>query len=267
MEDTKQPATPRSRAVALTIVLAALYATTKLIFLSAIIGVGGRFFTAADALAPLYGIFFGPYIGTMGVIVGTFIGISLTGQTLFLGLDFFPATVNTITVALLMRKKRVQAAIIFTALLLAFSLNPDTSLLIPIPNSSISIPYIWMHLIALAVLVSPLPSKAAEAITRASGKTLPLYVAILSFIGTMTQHLMGNTLFETILGSLQGYVPNGGWPLLWQTTFWIYPVERILITIIASAVGSPLVRALRNIQLQSWVALGIRTATREGGGP
>jgi hypothetical protein len=252
VEDMKPPPTPRSRAAALTIVLAALYATAKLIYLSAIIGVGGRFFTAADALAPLYGILFGPYVGTTSVIVGSLIGISLTGQTLFLGLDFLPAAVNTLTTALLMMKKRASAAIIFTALLLAFSLNPNTSLFIPIPNSTVSIPYVWMHLIALAVLISPLPSRGADAVKRASGKTLPLYVAVISFIGTMAQHLMGNMLFETILGSIQGYVPTGGWPLLWQTTFWVYPLERLLITAIASAIGSPLTRALKNTKLQSW---------------
>jgi hypothetical protein len=63
--------------------------------------------------------------------------------------------------------------------------------------------------------------------------------AVLAFIGTMAQHLMGALLFELSLGVVGGMSP-AAFAGIWRIIFFVYPIERLVIvtfsTILAVAI-------------------------------
>ena len=67
----------------------------------------------------------------------------------------------------------------------------------------------------------------------------------LALIGTMMQHLMGNILFENILAQPIGYIERTAYPGIWASIFFVYPVERFALVILAVIIGAPVVRVLK----------------------
>jgi hypothetical protein len=71
-------------------------------------------------------------------------------------------------------------------------------------------------------------------------------VAIFAFIGAMIQHLTGNILFEVVLGQVTDSIPAAAYPGIWTGVFLVYPVERLILIIVAILVGTPLLYLLNN---------------------
>jgi hypothetical protein len=69
-------------------------------------------------------------------------------------------------------------------------------------------------------------------------------VALFAFIGAMIQHLMGNILFEVVLGQAIGSIPSAAYPGIWTSVFLVYPVERLILVIAATGIGTPLLYLL-----------------------
>jgi len=213
------------------------------------IGATGTF-SASDVVSPLYGLLLGPYIGGASIILGTFLSIVFGRPLIFLGLDFLPALVGAVALGLLVRQRFHQVTLFYAAIILIFLVNPLTLIFVELPYGMV-IPFNWFHLLAFIILISPLSRKALDWITVTSPKYLPQGLLILCFIGTMMQHLTGALLFENVFGFLLGEIPADGWPSIWTTIFYLYPIERIMITVIATIVGSALFTALgisRNTQ-------------------
>ncbi|MEE9458575.1 MAG: hypothetical protein V3V84_02290, partial [Candidatus Bathyarchaeia archaeon] len=64
---------------------------------------------------------------------------------------------------------------------------------------------------------------------------------LLSLIGTLSQHLMGNLLFSSIiLPTLSAEAAN----TIWWGIFWVYPIERVIIVILSLIIGLPIIRTL-----------------------
>ncbi|WP_455363492.1 hypothetical protein [[Eubacterium] cellulosolvens] len=223
---------------------AALYGVLRLVPIFAWIGGQGRVFTASDFVVSLYGILLGPYVGSASVIVGTFLGIAFTGRTTFFGLDFVPAMMNTLTLGFLIRRKRIVSVSLFTAMLVLFFLHPYTPNFLPVPNTSIVFPFLWLHLLAYAVLLSPLNGKAVTWVTGPSTARMIPAVLVLSLIGTMAQHLAGNLLFASMATAVMGLTPSA-LALSWGAIFVVYPIERGLIVGVTTIVGAAVIKALR----------------------
>ena len=236
----------KTKTIATIAVFSALYAAIRPIPLGPMIGLSASF-SVSDALAPLYGIILGPYIGGLSVIIGTFIGMALGKAPVFLGLDFVPALVNAVALGFLTRKKWLPVVILNAGLLIAFILEPMTSLFISIPvgDTAVSVPFVWLHIVAFALLISPLTLKSVQWIQTLKAGYLTAGVAILSFIGTMMQHLAGNLVFEIVLGQPIGGISLEGFRGIWAIAFFAYPVERTVLVIISVIVGVPLVRILK----------------------
>ncbi|MGD6934058.1 MAG: hypothetical protein ACQCN5_07630 [Candidatus Bathyarchaeia archaeon] len=259
-----------TRQVALIVVFSAIYAAMRIIPTFPVIGVEGASFSLADILAPIYGIILGPYLGGASVIIGTFIGMSMKAPV-FLGLDFLPALVNTVAIGFLARRKWLPAVILYIALLSAFTLNPLTLNFVSLPIGSTTLmwPFTWMHLVAFIVLLSPLGMKAGKwiqsvtpqntavmssksgfkrFISQLSSKAVVGF-AVLMFIGTMLQHLMGNILYENIFVYVNHYLTPEALMLKWNIVFFLFPWERTILVIFAVLVGLPLFYALVKTQL------------------
>jgi len=228
----------RTKITAFLIVFSALYAALRPVPLGPIIGLSTTF-SVSDFLAPLYGIILGPYVGGLSVIIGTFLGMTIKAPV-FMGLDFLPALVNTVAIGFLIKRKWAPVIVLNIILLLAFILNPLTTLFIG------PVPFVWLHIVALLMLISPLGRKAGQWVETLKPKFLTAGLAILAFVGTMTQHLTGNILTEVVLGQIVGSIsPETFSTIIWPGAFLVYPLERTLLVALSVIVGVPLVRTLK----------------------
>jgi hypothetical protein len=202
------------------------------------VGVAGAF-SLSDILAPIYGVILGPYVGGLSVILGTFLAMAMGKPVTFMFLDFLPATINAIALGLLIKRKWIPVILLNVILLLAFLLNPLTSLFIG------PFPFAWVHILAFIFLLSPLSRKAIRWIETLNTIDVTKGLAIIAFIGTMMQHLTGNLLFEGVLGQLTGTIPAVAYPGIWSTIFLIYPWERLALIVFAVIIGTPLIIVIK----------------------
>jgi biotin transporter BioY len=209
--------------IALIAVFAPWYTIFTLWPLFPVIGASGSFITMAVIMAPLIGIILGPYLGFLSVAVGGIIRLSL-GQIggPFGPLSFVPHAATTFCSGMLYNGKRMTCAVYF----------------------------IWMQIIGLVILVSPLQSKAVEQ-THEYTKSLGLTfgVGIISLTAALFGHIVGDIMFEAI------YWPNlisnvDAWKNTWQLLAWVYPLERVIIAIAAALIGTALIKALKAYDLK-----------------
>ena len=188
-----------TKTIAIISVFTALYAVLRIIPTVPMIGASGASFSVSDVIAPIYGLILGPYLGGLSVIIGSFLAMFVR-TPVFLGLDFLPATVAAVSVGLLIKRKWIPVIGLNIVLLLVFLIHPNTSVFVNVPLSNITIPlpFAWLHIIALLILVSPLGRKATQWVRLQSPTKIAFGIGILFLVGTMMQHLMGNLLFETV---------------------------------------------------------------------
>src|SRR5260370_11639555 len=155
----------------------------------------------------------------------------------FAGLDFRPGARNVTLVSLAVRGRRTEATLMFLITIALFIINPYTSIFVGSSLLSPPIPYIWMHLAALIVLVSPLTKNLATRLTSHRYSTLLMPVVVLAFTATMIAHLTGGILFATVVGK--------GALKFWPVIFLVYPIERIILVIGATMIGAALLSLLR----------------------
>jgi len=238
----------RTKIIAFVSIFTALYAVLRLIPTVPMIGASGATFSLSDVIAPLYGVILGPYIGGFSIILGTFLAMAMGKPVVFMFLDFLPATVGAVALGLLIKRKWALVVILNIVLLAAFLIHPLTSVFVNITmgSTTFSFPFAWLHIVALAVLISPLGRKASQWVDRLMTTKIATGLAILVFVGTMMQHLMGNLLYECILGQLLGLIPPEAYPDNWTVIFPLYPIERLALVALAVVVGIPLLRVLKN---------------------
>ena len=231
-----------TKAIATIAIFSALYAALRIIPTVPMIGTEATF-RLSDILAPLFGILLGPFVGGVSIIVGTFVAIGLGTPAPFFGFDFLPAFMVAISLGFLVRKKWLPVVILNIILLISYAINPLTSNLISTPWGYF--PYLWMHLIAFIILVSPLGYRAGQWIK--STKTIQITggFVILAFVGTMIQHLTGGIIYEVIPGQIFHTIDLNAYPGIWNFVFWIYPWERLALTVGAVLVGVPVTKALK----------------------
>jgi hypothetical protein len=241
----------KTKMIAIISIFTALYAVLRIIPTMPMIGASGNWFSVSDVVAPLYGIILGPLTGGLSIIIGTFVAMAMGRPVSFMFLDFLPATVAAVSLGLIIGRKWMPVIALNIVLLVAFLIHPNTSIFVNVPLSgaTIPLPFAWLHIIAIAILISPLGRKAVKWVTTLTPTKVATGIAILVFIGTMMQHLTGNLLFETIMAQPIGGIPVEGYPDIWASIFFVYPVERIILVIVATIIGTPLLRILKNTLL------------------
>ena len=242
MQSLNQPGqnTDRLVAISMSAVFAALFAVLQFIPYTLMIGGAGAFLSLSDFLPPLYGIILGPYWGGLTLVLGELIAFLMGRPLIFYGLDFLPNLVAATAVGFLVEGKRIPSIAMNAILLAVFLFNPLTLL------SVAWIPFAWMHLVAFAILVSPLGRMAAEWVRTLDLRRIPVGIGILCLIGTMILHLTGNILFEVIQGQLTSSIPPGAYAGIWTAVFFVYPVERAILIVSGILVGTPLIWVINN---------------------
>ena len=238
----------RTKIIAFVSIFTALYAVLRLIPTVPMIGASGATFSLSDVIAPLYGVILGPYIGGFSIILGTFLAMAMGKPVVFMFLDFLPATVGAVSLGLLIKRKWIYAIGLNVVLLAAFLIHPNTSVFVDysIGSTTITFPFAWLHIVALIVLISPLGRKVAQWVKTNNTTRITIGIAILFFIGTMMQHLMGNLLYETIMAQPLGFIPVEAYPANWLFVFPLYPIERLVLIIFGTIIGTSLLKVLKN---------------------
>lgn len=242
-----------TRMITLTASLTALYVIPRTIILDRLIGVSGSI-TFSGIITPVLGVFLAPSYGILAVFIGTMIAAFIPGSagTLkFGGLDFLGGALNVALISLLVRGRRTEAVLMYVATMGLFVINPNTEIFVgsKFPNlpapfqwlqlPSPPIPYLWLHLVALAVLVSPLTRNLGKSFISGARGQLAKSVLVAAFIGTMLEHMMGGILYASLFGS----VALRSWPFI----FLVYPFERAVIVLGAVLVSTPLLLASRDL--------------------
>lgn len=231
----------RTKQIALLTIFTALYIVLRFIPFSMLIGPTGGFLSVSDFLAPIFGILLGPYFGGLSIVLGNFGAIGLGRPVSFYGLDFLPDFMAAVSTGFLYQNRRSRWAIVVAinvALLGIFLANPLTTVFIG------PVPFAWLHVVAFIVLLSPLSLIAAKWLQTIDYRKVVAGVTVFAFIGAMIQHLTGNILFEVVLGQITNSIPSAAYPGIWTGVFLVYPVERLILIIVAILVGTPLLYLL-----------------------
>lgn len=155
----------------------------------------------------------------------------------FYGLDFLPGALNVALVSLAVRGRRVEATLMFLVVIGLFLINPFTTVFVGIRYLSPPIPYLWLHLIALLVLISPLSRNLAGRVTSGNYRRLLIGLIVVAFTGTMIEHLTGGILFAAVVGH--------GALAFWPVIFVAYPLERAILVLGAVLICTPVLGLLR----------------------
>ena len=242
---------PNKRVIPFAATFAAVYGILKLMPISVMIGGAGRVFSTTEFFAPLLGVVLGPYVGAVAAIVGTFLGVMFTGRMNFFGLDFLPILVNVLVLGLLIRRRPVLSIAVYSALLALFFVDPSTLhfVSVSVPGKTVTLPFVWLHIMAWILLMSPLAMKSVRWIEGESEKKRIAASCILSLIGTMAQHLTGTLLFASMAVPLMGMTPEA-LRATWVAVFYVYPIERLVVILpAATVVTAAVVKAAKSARL------------------
>ena len=236
--------TERTKQIALLIVFTALYVVLRNIPYSILIGGAGGFLYLSDFLVAIYGIILGPFFGGLSVLIGNFAAIGLGHHVTFFGLDFLPDFVAVVSIGFLFKRKWLPVVLLNAVLLAIFLVNPLTTVFV------YSVPFVWLHLVAFIVLLSPLSRMAGRWIETIDTKRIAFGMAIFALIGAMMQHLVGGILYEVELNQFfvaigqPPVIPSVTYPGIWTTVFFAYPLERLFLIISAVIIGTPIILAV-----------------------
>jgi hypothetical protein len=233
----------RTRHVTLAAAFSAIYVALRIVPTFSMIGISGQF-TAGDFILTSIATIAGLWSGIVSVLVGTVIAYAIR-PPIFFGLDFLPAVANVSIAACVLSRRRKVAQAIYIVILVAFLVSPY-SLLYGYDH----VPYVWLHLLALAVLLSPAAAQIPSWVKR-GGYLAVVAFAILAFVGTMAQHLVGGLLYELTVGYVGGLAP-AGFAGIWRVIFFLYPEERLLIVAISTILAAAIFRSYQKWALPSW---------------
>jgi hypothetical protein len=259
--------TPRQKRLVLNTVLMASFSALYVVFRSTptypLLGIPGATFKAGDIIAPLYGILLGPLLGPLSIAIGTTMAFFTGAPPIFLGLDFLPASMSATVVGLVSRKRKRESILLNLTAIFIFLLLPFTVFFVRI--GPYSIPFIWFHIVALGLLISPLSTRAAD--LNSLGPTSSLFdhpssvlskfwgFLVLALIGTLAQHIVGGILTQVVVGINYHSVPGrySSWQAFWTFIFYVYPFERVATAIAAAAVAVPSIIAIRRSRLAQFL--------------
>lgn len=217
-----------TKSVAFIAIFAALYAVLGYVPLFYIFGAYGQFITASLIIAPIIGIVLGPVGGALTVAIGGLVGMAITGSAPMGIFTFLPGTLDALCIGLAFRGKWYVSAIIFAAFIIAFA---------TLPSIGDARYFVWFDAVGLFFLLSPATTLATEYIKTFNPQKLVLGVGIFAFIGVLVDHIVGSFIYQSVIAPLP--------PNIWEAVAFIYPVERLLATIVAAIVGAAIIRSVK----------------------
>jgi hypothetical protein len=238
--------------VATAAVFAVVYAILGLFPVSAYIGVNS-FLTFREILSPLAGLLFGPLTGGFSMVIGNFVDFAFGKPVVFDFLDFVPDAASAAMAGLVFSGRRKAAMALPLVLILWYSLDPLSVDFVAV--GGILVPFFWMHLLSVLGLGVTLMFEARGLLNKMN----PVYVGATVFASTMTGHIAGSILFENVVARINDLLTAQQIAGAWHAIFFVYPAERILFTVLGTAVAVPVLRALSRRRTSPLVPTGLPT--------
>ena len=237
-----------TRGIALTACFAALYVIFSFWVLFPIIGAEGRWINASVVMAPLFGIILGPYLGVLAIAIG---GVSVTffqPTSVFGPLSFVPHAAAAFCSGMITSRRQNICVVIYALFLFLLAFFPVVGPIRLWPF------VIWLDLVGLIILASPLQSEAINAVNETSNSLRLIFgIATTCLTATLFGHVIGSILFEAFYFQANSSVVD--WATMWQGLTFIYPIERGLITLAATIIGASLVKTLERYGLRTGVKM------------
>ncbi|MEM1514774.1 MAG: hypothetical protein QXT26_06980 [Thermoproteota archaeon] len=214
--------------ISLVAVFAALQVVLSMIPLSAVIGLPGVM-TLGVVGGSLIGILLGPLLGGLSALIGSLIGCFINPAGAIFGLlTAIPPFLGAVGAGCVRIKRGYIAGIIILVSFIMFYAHPFGQ------QAYISQ---WLDIIAMIVAFSPLAMMAGSAFISSSSFSRILFGAVIaSFISVMADHMAGSAIAIWYYN-----LP----PVIWYAAMPIYPVERIIVLIIASVIAAPAYQRLK----------------------
>jgi len=211
-------------------VWAALMAVASLLPAFPIIGTGVTF-NIANCLTPLAGIFFGPWVGAIAAGVGGFIGQLISPHTTLFGpLQFTIAMMGAMAAGFAMQRRWLVPL----AIILVFG---GVWYLLPNGRGAWATPLLYF-LGFTFIFLGWLNGRKTDPLLSTDRKKMAWGILCCSVAGIVTTQAMGN-LWALIFFQLP--------PAIWFTVLAIAPIERMLFSLGAMIIGTPLLIGLPKI--------------------
>lgn len=233
-----------AKEVALLICFTALYTYFSFIPAFPIVGLPSKAITLAAIAAPIIGIILGPYLGMLSTLLGGAVAFS-AGH--FSPLSFVAGIVTTVFAGTLYKNKRSVSAFTYFSLLFFFGFYPFVGPVWLYP------PFMWFQITGFLVLISPLQSLASKNMRNPNNSSKLFSAFFIVFLtSTLAGQIAGSLVFELISWPI--FIANvDAWKATWQVVTWIYPIERIIIAVIATFVGVFLYKILIHANLMPFL--------------
>ncbi|MEM2975387.1 MAG: hypothetical protein QXE76_02915 [Candidatus Bathyarchaeia archaeon] len=208
-----------------------------------IIGGVGKSITAAVMISPVIGLLLNPSLSILTIAIGGSVAFFMGAPGPFGPLSFLPHAATAFCASLLSNDKRNICLLTYISLLLAFAFYPVIG---PVWSWPLMV---WMHLVGLVLLASPLLEKAIKILHEfKSSSEFVLSLFAIIFVAALYGHLAGSILFEIFYRLAFPGVED--WKNLWFALTFVYPLERIIITGAATLIAAGIMKALKT-QLQN----------------
>jgi len=179
----------------------------------------------SEAIPLIYVEIFRLHIGLLATLIGGIILSIYLVQPPFYLLNFIPATTSALIYGLIKENKPIYAYMIYLIMLIIYYFYPVVGPAYLYPS------HIWFHIIIFSTLI--LSSKFWTKIN--------IFLQLL--LATLSAQLSGTILFEII------YYPNflnvETFKYIWLVTSYLYPIERVIIAIIATILIYPVSKLIK----------------------
>jgi hypothetical protein len=237
---------------ALTLVFAAVQMVITLFPATLPIGGTGAYFSIDLISAPIIGYLLGPFYGAVSVLLGTFIAaasdpwvIGLWGPFGIIGalLVAIPPAMGAF-VAGLIRKGRHRTVPIVFIVTIGLFLITRVGLIV--------FSFLWLHFIALSLsflfLVPQLKKPLKDGLNLAEGTSYPkvaIALWLLVFISVMADHIVASVMRAFVYLAAPAELVS----LIYTEVIFIYPIERILASIVGALVTVLIAVAITRVNL------------------
>ncbi|MEM2875843.1 MAG: hypothetical protein QXL67_02690 [Candidatus Bathyarchaeia archaeon] len=226
-----------TRRLAFTAVFAGLSATVaEFVPGIPVIGASGASIKFDAALAPIWGIVLGPGLGSLAALVG---GLIAAGNNFLNLLTSFCTAISAFVSGALTQRElrlswiRLKGWIVGSLVLAGLILGWYST---PVGREAVYYPILHVMGLLIPVVFRGWISRNFEK----NGKKGLVSICLASYCGIVSDHMLGNLIFLSMY-----YIP----PILFMSVLPISMVERTVLTLVATVIGSSLVFSLRSSRL------------------
>ena len=208
---------------------------------------GGGFISLGVVSAVVIGYVAGPIYGVASVFIGSTLGVAFLNVGGIVGyvVPIVAPAASAIVAGCMRKRMYIQVIIVYIIGFVAFIVGPV---------GNIAYPYLWMHVIALALvillLVPKIEKRYREGLQLCPEKpeTSILPSAVLAYAALMADHLTGGALASYHFVFILGWDPTSTAIMFLLGTF-TYALERLALTLVAAGVIMALAKHLGKLGL------------------